>query len=336
MGLLSTLLGAVISGAPMGPADPYPVSPNGHDPLAALPPAIQQAPVRPPETPQFAPPAQGAPAMQPPPIDNTQDINVTGDAWKPKKETTLGHIYDFLDGKPTYEKKTDDENLKSAMQGFDENPIRTIRRVAKVNPTLAWNMYNQYHDNKIQDDIAKSRTDDETLARASGLLATATPQTYPIIQQRLNKYFEAKGFDPGIPLPDTYDPDAIQGWREGTLKGREQLNYESMNKDRTERRRWYEANVASEVNDRDARTGYDAQRTASSIQHARVREGQLGTEVAEKIRHDKATEAHAAVKEPHVIKTPQGLMELSPSGITGRIGNTIWQKTAPGQWKRIK
>lgn len=329
MGLLSTLLGAVMSGAPMplGSADPYPVSANGHDPLAALPPDVQQAPVRPPDpssfTPQLNTPRMSVNTpMQPPPVNNPQDVQVMGDSWTPKKETTLGHIYDFLSGDHTYEKKTDEENLKSAMQGFDENPIRTIRRVAKVDPKAAWAMYNQYHDNKIQDDIAKNREDDETLGRGSGLLATATPQSYPIIKQRLEQYFQSKGFDPGIPLPDSYDAEAIQGWREGTLKGKEQMDYESQNNYRQERLKQFNQQIMSNNAYRGARLNQFDRSISNTEAYRQQRLGQIGQGLGEHQRHDLAIEGHS-------VPTP-GTRELSPDRTVMR------EFRSDGQWHIFK
>jgi hypothetical protein len=229
------------------------------------------------------------------------------------------------------------------MQDFDQNPMRAIRRVAQVSPQMAWNMFNQYHDNQYQDLLREQQKNSQILSRASGLLAAATPQNYPAIRQKLEDYFQSQKFDPGVDLPENYDADAINGWREGTMKTQDQMSYESLNN--------YRQNRLDQLN---KMLGLRGAEVANTIQHDRTIEGNT-------IRHDRVMEGntirHDRVMEgveeqraqqgqtrtnlvydrahPPMLKTPNGTMVLDPTRSLGKIGNDIWKRTAPGQWTRI-
>jgi hypothetical protein len=259
---------------------------------------------------------------QPAPVANNQDVEVMGDRWKPRERKPLETIADLLIGAPIFTKHIKAENEASAMQGFDENPIRSIRRLAKVDPKAAWAMFNQYHDNQIQDQIQKRADDDQTLGRGIALLGVATPQNYSAVKQRVEEYFANKKFDPGMKLPDTYDADAIEGFREGALKGKEQLDYESQNNYRQERLKQFDRQIMSNDSYRNARLGQFDRTISNTERYRQQRLGQLGQNVSEHERHDRAIEGHA-------MPTP-GTRELSPDRTVMR------EFRSDGQWHIFK
>lgn len=266
------------------------VSPS-KPPVMVPPSALQQDAV--PATPTAA---QEAPQTVAPPVQEGPPVEVLGDRWKPKKVTTLGAIADILLARPIFHNKAKQESIKSAFQGFTEDPLRTIRRVAQVSPNAAWEMYNVYHDNNIQDQQQQRLKDSTTFDRGIGLLSVATPQNYSAIKQRVQKYWAAQGFNPGIDLPEEYDPEALQGIREAGMSAKDQLTYENTADYRQQRLEQFDKDVTSKISSRQADDARADRSTNSLLEYRQARLAQQGQGVTERERHNRAIEGNNNVQ----------------------------------------
>jgi hypothetical protein len=304
------------------------------DPTQAVQPQTQ--PQGQPVMPQM--PVQSAPVQQmPPQAADSSPITVEADRWKPKKESFLGTLADIILHAPVFRNKIDEQNMGAAMHNFTDNPLLAIKRLSELNGHRgeAWNMYNTYQNNQRADAANKrletveaDREHDHAMDVATSMLGAANAKNYSAIKPMIQKYLDAKGVS-DLSLPDQWDPDAISALRYGNVKTKDQMTLQEMSDYRGQRL----DQMQQSINNRE-------QYSQSRLDQMNTRLSQQEGAMSERERHDRATEAHAAVKEPHVMKTPQGMMELSPSGITGRIGDQIWQKVnsdgKTGTWKRIK
>lgn len=269
-----------------------------------------------------ASPLMPEPSPITPSVVSHDDIAVEGDRWKPHKTTFLGTAADILLGAPVFTNKNKRDNLISAMQGFTDNPLRSIRRVAKLNPDAAWTMYNQYHDNQIQDVIQKRADDNETLQRGLGLLGAANEKNYPVVKQRIEQYWANKHYTSDMPLPDTYDPEAIQGYREGAMKAKEQLDFENQRDYRKTRLDQFQQEILNNREYKGVRLGQFNRTITNTQEYRQQRLQQLQSGHEETERHHKEMEGHS-------IPSP-GARELSPD-------RTVMREFGrDGQWHIFK
>jgi hypothetical protein len=215
--LLATLVGVTPSAAQTPP------------PQMQSPPALQPTPV------------QATPVAQPAPVVNNEEIGIAGDRWKPRERKPLETIADLLIGAPIFTRHIKRENEESAMQGFDEKPLRSIRRMAKIDPKTAWVMFNQYHDNQIQDQIQARADHQQKEGRVFGTLQALNPNTYDAARPKLQKYIDDNQLD--IELPDKYDPDAIRGVVLGGMDAQKQLGIQDANRYRTLRAKQFQEQI---------------------------------------------------------------------------------------------
>lgn len=165
---------------------------------------------------------------------------VTVDGWKPKKPTTLGTIADILlgafGGPMIFHQKARRDNLQSAMDGFTQDPLNTIRRMARI-PGMeerAMKLYNEYQDNKRADMAAGSLADSrrmKIMPRIGGLLnsisnAEDPAAAYSANLSRLRRLQEMAG-DSEI-LPDTYDPTVVRGYIDMNIDPEDLIRMEAL------------------------------------------------------------------------------------------------------------
>lgn len=305
---------------------------------AAQAPATQQVQMN--NVPQ-APAPQQAPQEyypeQPEPVVNNNEVAISGDPWKPHHRTTLGTIADVLLGAPVFGNKAKRDNMREAMKGFTDDPLRSIRRVAKFNPEAAWEMFNVYEDNRRADDISKRSEDTMVWNRVSGLLSVANQKNYSAVRDRARAYAQRHKLD--IDIPDSYDPEEIESIRQAGMSAKEQLTLEANTDYREERLRQFEANITSQIESRKRDDERADRNTDSMIADRDARRGMTADSKAEQARHNRAMEGKTNPK-LGVINTKYGPMELSPDGRFGRIkvdGKEYkYGKVAEGQWRMIK
>lgn len=152
--------------------------------------------------------------------DNQNPITITGDSWKPKEESLIQHVGDFMLGGDHFKNKVDKDNLVSAMKGFQKDPEQAINRIRQLDPKLAWTMEDQLSGMKANQALEQQRVQarqDTGRDRLGNMLGSVTSSKDPttVYEKQLpmmRKYAESYGLDPSE-LPDTYDADTINGLR---------------------------------------------------------------------------------------------------------------------------
>lgn len=195
-----------------------------------------------PQTPMVAP-QQAAPQQ---PIDNPyaqdtakeignslgsnsgEDVTVTGDTFKPKKESVLGVIGDFLlmrrGMQPIFRQRTEEANMKEALKGFQRDPASAISRVRQIDPELAFKMQQQLQASNANNALEQERRieiQDKGVQRIGGMLGAVQNSKDPAAiyaktLPTMRRWAETYGIDPSS-LPDTYDADAVNGFRSGAI-----------------------------------------------------------------------------------------------------------------------
>lgn len=160
--------------------------------------------------------------------DAPQDVTVKGDSWQPKHESVLGVIGDFLmmrrGMQPIFRQRTDEANLKSAMQGFQRDPETAISRVRKVDPEMAYKMQQQLqvtNTNKALEDTRIADLREKGLTRIGGMLGAIQQSKNPeaVYKQTLptmRRWIDSYHLDPSI-LSDNYDSEAVNAIRMGSI-----------------------------------------------------------------------------------------------------------------------
>lgn len=255
-------------------------------------PQMEQSAPQAPETPQAAPvdtqpyddnnystPQQIASSIGQGGNDDT--IGVTGDGWKPKKETGIGRIMDTLlelrGRRPIFKDRTDDANLQSAMENAqgDEKPgidqQKLISRIRKFNPDMADKMQNQLTTQTRlqgnldrQNDVFDMKKEEIVRDRVASMMSAVKPtdvEGMKKMRQRVIAYGNNKGYDFSQELPEDMTGFDYDSFRLGQVKMKDQLK----------------------INE----TG----------RHHEVTEGQGASRITETGRHNQATEGQAATNE---------------------------------------
>lgn len=148
-------------------------------------------------------------------------IDIVGDSWKPHKESKLGRLMDTflqMDGhRPVFQDRTDDRNLKDAMQGTNKDKQLLLDRVKKFNPDLALKMEQDMSSVNANNALAEQRAQarQETgRTNMTGMLNSIQGSSDPagVYEKQLpmlRKYADSYGVS-GDELPDQYDADAIK------------------------------------------------------------------------------------------------------------------------------
>ena len=143
----------------------------------------------------------------------------------------LGSIGDALlianDADPMYA-------TKKAMDGFTDDPLAAIKRLAKVNAPLAQKYYNDYLDSQASaatvaeqargHDITREKNLFEEEQKVRGITAsmlnTATDSTFGPLRDRALKFAASKGYDLSGELPSTVEE--AKNWARGTMEMKDQ------------------------------------------------------------------------------------------------------------------
>lgn len=268
-----------------------------------------------------------------------QPIFVNGDNFRPRKPSLLAILGDAMlvhgGYKPMFSQNRRNEDYRRAMEGFDEDPLRAIRRVSRLkgHEREAVNMFNQYQDNIRADEIARSNIEarkDRARDRLASMMGVLTPDNYDRMLPTLQRYAQARGLDPDE-IPSVYDADAITAYRAGGLTVDQQSDNARA-----------DINTQSQINYRQGRLSQQGQDTTSRIQRRALM-------TAEQRRHNIALEGQAATNEfgraarsknnkPRRMKTVRGMGEVSPDGRLFKLDadQSIWRKNENNTWIRIK
>lgn len=166
-----------------------------------------------------------------------------------RKAKTLGRIADFLavlgDEEPQYAPRLERQRQRDAMEGFSDDPMGAIRRMAKEDPGAAWKLY-QDHLKAQREQMDSQRqlrdTDadihEKVWGRVSSMLNATTRDNYGAMKGQIVKYLNARGAgDLAAHLPNEYDPDAINLLVRSGIPAKDQVDDASMEHYRRERLR---------------------------------------------------------------------------------------------------
>lgn len=253
-------------------------------------------------------------------------VDVVGDQWSPKKENLLGQIGDailLMKGmKPIFRDRTDVANMESAMQGFQQDPERAIRRMRQVDPATAWKMQEDYTRMQANQELANQRAEarrEQGGQMMGGILSSipndkTAPDVYGRVLPTLQKMATYYGYDPSL-LPDKYDPDQINA-----------MVHQGMNAYQAQRLGQYNKAEQDLTNYRGKRLGQMQQAVDQTGQHYQVEEG------IQQQRADKADQQRS------VLQTKYGPAEVAPDGksliLVGPDGlKHKYLNVGPGQWR---
>lgn len=248
------------------------------------------------------------------------DVDAVVRGFKPKKISFWGALGDQLlkhwGNEPHFEQDIQRKNMRRAMEGFTNDPVEAIRKIAQV-PGMegtAWNLLNQYEDNRRADEAQQrlmGKDRDSVLKNASGLagIALANPSTRPAAIARYNQILRARGLD-DFTLDDDVDDATLAAIAGGAIPPdkREQLELRRL---------------------RLEQTGADTQ---SRIEHRQVQEQQGERRLNQSDRRiEQAAQKGSSLKERlggRAYKDPNGtLVEFKPDGTgmkaTSPDGKTI-------------
>lgn len=241
---------------------------------------------------QMAGPGGFSPQAPAPMPTTPQDVAAAiKEGFKPKKRSILGILGDaFLmnQGKqPLFYKKMEEKNLRRAMDGFTDNPLESIKRIATFNPELAWKMYDTYQDNSRaasqQDRLMKAydfKLEEAATGRVMNMLGAANSSNWKAIRDRAQSYMQKQGYELPFDLPEEYDEDFVNSARMGQIPVAKQVQLEDT---REYRERGLDI--------RESRTNSQNARDVAMTQQGEARVGQGQARVNETIRHNQRMES---------------------------------------------
>jgi hypothetical protein len=262
-----------------------------------------------------------------PPPGQGEDVVVTGDGWKPRPQTILGAIADAYlmskGGKPMFTMMRDKRSMTEAMNGFTEDPLKAIRRIGKMDPDKAWDLFNQQQDNRRADQTTQRilRDSDERyvehgLKRIGSMLGTANEKNWGALRERIQGYADHRGITLPYQLPETYDPDFVNTVRMGEVPVDNQLDNERDAAYKSERLEDYDEGLnirRQQEEGRNARS--EANRAAADRRAAAAR--QLRERLAARRGQGKSDDLAGAPKPRKPgdkIKSPSGQVYISKDG----------------------
>lgn len=263
------------------------------------------------------------------------DITVVGDGWHPHKESFLKKLADgylMSQGlKPAFQNKIDEQDLVEAMQGFDQDPVKAIRRLnqMKGQQKNAWDMYNTYSDNnRLQGNLDRQnkvfdlKMEDYVRDRVAGMMGSV-PQgdtaAYKTMRERALAYAQAKNIDLSADLPEngtSLDIDALKYGQIDPYKQERLKQFDTQEQGRNSRFQQGEAG-------KNSRTA-----TTQAGTESRFERGQAAAQ-------GRFNQLHPPVKR---FMTERGPAELSPDGRHFRLAKdgSVWEFQDGGKAKRVK
>jgi hypothetical protein len=279
------------------------------------------------------------PAIAPAP-NSPNDIIIQGDDWQPTHRNLFGRIADALAGHPIYENRMRERDMVSAMQGFANDPLTSIRRIARI-PGMADDAYRMYQKYQADQDTAEYKrvqTADKQ-AKAHMIIGAmlgapgVNADNYAEVLDRAKEYARSYEIDPEtLRLPETYDQNKIAAFAYGTVPFAQQKaleirqgNAKSADEYRKERIQLGKTGQAA--------TESRFERSQSAIQ------GRFNTNQQRLTQnHQDAQKAKAEVK-PRAVNTKYGPGEVVGNRMKVKLpnGQVVKYITNDGKnWKLIK
>jgi len=266
---------------------------------------------------------------------NDRPIEVTGDDWKPKKESILGQIGDFMlmrrGMQPVFRQRTDQANLESAMQGFQKDPETAISRVRKIDPEMAMRLQEQQSRVQANQELAKQRlmARQEAGGKLMGGVLSSLPKddTAPAVYQKILPKLRGMADYYGYPsdlFSDKYDKDEINA-----------MVSQGITPYQAQRLGQQERSTQSEINYRGERLkDFDAQNAETRRYHQSM-EGIS----QQRVDQAAANAAKTPDKSVSTLQTKYGPMEVV-GGKKGRLvgpdGNVHYYLNVNGTWVPVK
>jgi hypothetical protein len=158
------------------------------------------------------------------------DVAAVIKGFKPKKINFFQALGDQLlmhwGNKPVFQQRVNDKNMREAMEGFTSDPVQAVRRIAQVNPELAWTLLDKIQDNKRADSAQErllGKDQDSVLKNAAGIMGVAlrNPQNRSAAIQRYNQILRSRGLEDHI-LSDDVDDAVLESIYYGAMPPNQQ------------------------------------------------------------------------------------------------------------------
>jgi hypothetical protein len=241
---------------------------------------------------------------------------------------------------PKFRQAFEKKQFQDAMEGFTDDPLTAIKRVARRDPATAWKMYGQYMDDTRQGDVAEQQRKTNALRyqgigldRIAGMAGAANEGNWSKMGPLLKKYAADKGLD--VEIPDQWDPDIVNMIRYGGIKPDQQIDNERDDRRLDDNINYHNERLEDFDDNREAGTQQNADRIAAADERARLQrdavEGRYQTG-----RTDKKNKS-AGGYVTKVIRDSQGndrRIVFTPDGkrAMGKVGDrTVWYTVKNGQ-----
>jgi hypothetical protein len=297
----------------------------------------------------------GTKAPAPPPVTGPEQAATPAgtpvQSAEPKKkhiwQDILGAIGDGLSvqghGQATYAPFKQKRDIGDAMQGFDKDPMGTIKQVSKLDPALGERMLNNYQENEIRkdgqayiemrakrdDDLKRQEYEDKTFGVAFTMLGNPNiEKSYGKVRPQIMKYLEARGIAPEkAGLPEVYDKDTIDSLYSTTKRSMDEEKQASLDD--------YRARMLGLRGQRLQQTGAN---TESQIADRNTDNARQAGDSEEKGRHNLRTEEISASKGKGGRRPPPAIpgAAAAPSKPEGRAIKGFEGLWAPVNGKLVR
>ncbi len=238
------------------------------------------------------------------------DEEIVVDGWKKTKRNWLGKLADGViqayGGKPIYEGRMQERDMKSAMEGYTHDPLTTIQRISQFNPELGLKLHEQYTDNQRQqgnlnrqNNLFDFKVEEAVTDRVANMMGVAKPETWGAMREQALRYAKSKGIELPFGIPEAYDENAINMIRFGEIPVVKQEGFK-----RSDER----------LRQGEVRLGQGQQRIDETERHHYVQEGQAATNETGRATRAKTAEEgrNMRSKTPGVGPRFLGKPEFSP------------------------
>jgi hypothetical protein len=270
-----------------------------------------------------------------PPVNQNDEIAVTGNP-QPRSELddriirggplrmgsvggnilgALGDAFLTQGGRdPQYAPRLQRARAAEALQDYRTDPEGAIDRYLQVDPTGAAELFNQTRDNNRADSQLANQTmgaNDEyeanTHTRAGALIGAATDEpTYQRVRQRYYSYYQQRGVEPLMELPETYAEAQRMSTQRAFIDSEEQAKLDSQRDYREQVLGQQRINEQGR-NARGEANRIAADRRAAASRDVRVSEGNANRDV----RRETARGARGRARPSNVriVRLPNGQID---------------------------
>jgi hypothetical protein len=280
--------------------------------------------------------------------DRGQEIAVMGDPFKAKKRSIWGVLGDAIllnsgHKGPFFKDRVEKKNYTRAMEGFTQDPMAAIRRIATFDPESAWKMYGQMRDDQRGDEAQQRLMgkDKETLRqRGVSMLGRIKDDgsNYHVVRPIYNDYITRNGIEAPL-LPEEFNIDEIEAYFMSGQKPSE-VAMDEVRRMR-ESRQTEQGDRRLDQNDR--KIGITERNVESQIESREVRDqvAVRGVSVREQAEARQGKKASGATEGGRKVRTKYGLGDVDPSGkylrVKGPDGSTyIYRSTGGDNWSLMK